>query len=135
VTYLRPSAFASNAFGWRDSIRAGKVVDPTGDGVRAVTDPEDIARVAVAVLTEDGHVGKGVPPHRSGGPDLARAGRDHRRGDRAFDRLRGRYSARIRPVCYSARTPPEEAHLIERLNEVLRARRSVNITDSLALSA
>jgi uncharacterized protein YbjT (DUF2867 family) len=59
VTYLRPSAFASNAFGWRDSIRAGKVVDPTGDGVRAVTDPEDIARVAVAVLTEDGHVGKG----------------------------------------------------------------------------
>lgn len=33
VTYLRPSAFASNAFGWRDSIRAGQVVDPTGDGV------------------------------------------------------------------------------------------------------
>ena len=59
VTYLRPSSFASNAFAWRDSIRAGKVVDPTGDGVLAVTDPEDIARVTVAVLTEDGHVGKG----------------------------------------------------------------------------
>src|ERR1700689_344582 len=49
----RPRAFASSAFGWRDSIRAGKVVDPTGDGVLAVTDPEDIARAAVAALTED----------------------------------------------------------------------------------
>ena len=25
VTCLRPSAFASNAFAWRDAIRAGKV--------------------------------------------------------------------------------------------------------------
>jgi uncharacterized protein YbjT (DUF2867 family) len=46
VTYLRPSTFASNAFWWRDSIRAGKVVDPTGDGRQGVIDPEDIARVA-----------------------------------------------------------------------------------------
>jgi uncharacterized protein YbjT (DUF2867 family) len=56
----RPSAFASNAFGWRDAIRAGKVVDPTGDGVLAVMDPEDIARVAVAVLTDNAHVGRGT---------------------------------------------------------------------------
>jgi len=60
VTYLRPNAFASNAFEWRDSIRAGKVVDPTGDGVLALIDPEDIARVAVAILTEDGHVARGT---------------------------------------------------------------------------
>jgi uncharacterized protein YbjT (DUF2867 family) len=59
VTYLRPSAFASNAFAWRDPIRTGKVTDPTGDGVLAVMDPEDIARVAVAALTDDGHAGKG----------------------------------------------------------------------------
>jgi uncharacterized protein YbjT (DUF2867 family) len=59
VTYLRPSAFASNTFAWRDSIRAGKVTDPTGDGVLAVMDPEDIARVAVAALIDDGHAGKG----------------------------------------------------------------------------
>jgi uncharacterized protein YbjT (DUF2867 family) len=59
VTCLRPSAFASNAFAWRDSIRAGQVTDPTGDGVLAVMDPEDIARVAVAALTDDGHAGKG----------------------------------------------------------------------------
>jgi uncharacterized protein YbjT (DUF2867 family) len=44
---------------WRESIRAGKVVDPTGDGRQGVIDPEDIARVAVAALTKDGHVGKG----------------------------------------------------------------------------
>jgi hypothetical protein len=28
-------------------------------------------------------------------------------------------------------TPPEQAHLMERLNEVFRARRSVNITDDV----
>jgi hypothetical protein len=28
-------------------------------------------------------------------------------------------------------TPPEQAHLFERLNEVFRARRSVNITDDV----
>ncbi|MGH3190706.1 MAG: hypothetical protein ACRDOL_26280 [Streptosporangiaceae bacterium] len=49
----------SNTFAWRDAIRAGKVTDPTGDGVLAVIDPEDIARVAVAALTDDGHAGKG----------------------------------------------------------------------------
>jgi uncharacterized protein YbjT (DUF2867 family) len=59
VTYLRPDAFASNTFRWRDAVRAGKVTDPTGDGVLAVIDPDDIARVAVAALTDGGHVGKG----------------------------------------------------------------------------
>jgi uncharacterized protein YbjT (DUF2867 family) len=60
VTYLRPSAFASNALWWRDSIRAGKVADPAGDGRKGVIDPEDIARVAVAALTDDGHAGRGT---------------------------------------------------------------------------
>jgi uncharacterized protein YbjT (DUF2867 family) len=59
VTYLRPNGFASNALWWLDGIRAGKVVDPTGEGRLAVIDPEDIARCAAVVLTEDGHVGKG----------------------------------------------------------------------------
>jgi uncharacterized protein YbjT (DUF2867 family) len=60
VTYLRPSAFASNAFAWRDPIRTGKVTDPTGDGVLAVMDPEDIARVAVAALTDDATPARGI---------------------------------------------------------------------------
>jgi uncharacterized protein YbjT (DUF2867 family) len=59
VTYLRPNGFASNALWWRDGIRAGKVVDPTGEGRQGVIDPEDIARVAAVALTEDGHAGKG----------------------------------------------------------------------------
>jgi uncharacterized protein YbjT (DUF2867 family) len=37
----------------------GQVTNPTGDGVLAVMDPEDIACVAVAALTGDGHAGKG----------------------------------------------------------------------------
>src|SRR5215469_1595539 len=41
VTYLRPSAFATNALAWRQAIRAGTVTDPTGDGVLAVMDPDD----------------------------------------------------------------------------------------------
>ncbi|NIL44115.1 NAD(P)H-binding protein [Salinispora arenicola] len=59
VTYLRPNGFASNALWWLDGIRVGKVVDPTGEGRLAVIDPEDIARCAAVVLTEDRHVGKG----------------------------------------------------------------------------
>lgn len=59
VTYLRPNTFATNALWWADSVRAGKVTDPMGEGRHPVIDPEDIARVAVTTLTEDGHVGKG----------------------------------------------------------------------------
>lgn len=59
VTYLRPNGFASNALWWLDGIRAGKVVDATGEGRLAVIDPEDIARCAAVVLIQDGHVGKG----------------------------------------------------------------------------
>jgi uncharacterized protein YbjT (DUF2867 family) len=50
---------AADSLWWRDSVRAGKVVDPFGEGRLAVIDPEDIARVAVAALTDDGHAGKG----------------------------------------------------------------------------
>jgi nucleoside-diphosphate-sugar epimerase len=131
VTYLRPDAFASNTFAWRDAIRAGKITDSTGDGVLAVMDPEDIARVAAAALTDDRHVGKGYLLTGPAGPDLARAGRDHRRGHRAPGRLPGRDPARIRPGCHSARDPPAQAHLMERLHEVFRGRRYVNITDDV----
>jgi uncharacterized protein YbjT (DUF2867 family) len=131
VTYLRPSAFASNAFGWRDSIRAGKVVDPTGDGVLAVMDPEDIARVAVAALTEDGHVGKG---YLLTGPEALTS--------REQVEIIAEVTARsidfqdVTPQEFAQAaiqrgTPPEEAHLMERLNEVFRARRSVAITDDV----
>ena len=131
VTYLRPSSFASNAFAWRDSIRAGKVVDPTGDGVLAVTDPEDIARVAVAALTKDGHVGKG---YLLTGPEALTS----RQQVEIIAEVTGRSidfedvtPHEFAQAAIQRGTPPEQAHLMERLNETLRARRSVNITDDV----
>ena len=131
VTYLRPSAFASNAFAWRDSIRTGKVVGPTGDGVLAVMDPEDIARVAVAALTDDGHVGKG---YLLTGPEALTS----REQVEIIAEVTGR-SIEFEDVtphefaqaAIQRGTPPEEAHLMERLNEVFRGRRSVAITDDV----
>jgi uncharacterized protein YbjT (DUF2867 family) len=131
VTYLRPSAFASNAFAWRDSIRTGKVIDPTGDGVLAVMDPEDIARVAVAALTEDGHVGKG---YLLTGPQALTA----REQVATIAEVTGHpidfqdvTPHEFAQAAIQQGTPPEQAHLMERLNEVFRARRSVNITDDV----
>lgn len=60
VTYLRPNGLMSNALGWADGIRENnRVVDPTDPGRQPVVDPDDIARVAALVLTQDGHVGHG----------------------------------------------------------------------------
>ena len=60
VTYLRPNGLMSNALWWADGIRDNnRVVDPTGPGRQPVVDPDDIARVAALVLTQDGHVGHG----------------------------------------------------------------------------
>jgi uncharacterized protein YbjT (DUF2867 family) len=131
VTYLRPSAFASNAFGWRDSIRAGKVVDPTGEGVLAVMDPDDIARVAVAALTDDGHAGKG---YLLTGPQALTS----REQVEIIAGVTGRpvdfqdvTPHEFAQAAIARGTPPEQAHLMERLNEVFRARRSVAITDDV----
>jgi uncharacterized protein YbjT (DUF2867 family) len=131
VTYLRPSAFASNALGWRDAIRAGKVIDATGDGVLAVTDPEDIARVAMAALTEDGHVGKG---YLLTGPEALttreQVGIIAEVTGRSID-FQDVTPHEFAQAAIQRGTPAEQAHLIERLNEVFRTRRSVNITDDI----
>src|SRR5215469_5736338 len=131
VTYLRPSAFASNTFAWRDSIRAGKVVDPTGDGVLAVMDPEDIARVAVAALTDDRHAGKG---YLLTGPEVLTAREQVQIIAEAIGRsieFQDVTPHEFAQAAIQRGTPPEQAHLMERLNEVFRARRSVNITDDV----
>lgn len=60
VTYLRPTSLMSNTLSWAGGIRSSnQVVDATDPGVQVPVDPEDIARVAARVLTEDGHVGHG----------------------------------------------------------------------------
>ncbi|QIN80136.1 NAD(P)H-binding protein [Rubrobacter marinus] len=60
VTYLRPSGLSSNALRWAEGVREhNRVVDATDPGRVPVVDPDDVARVAALVLTEDGHVGDG----------------------------------------------------------------------------
>ncbi|MFJ8435974.1 NAD(P)H-binding protein [Kitasatospora sp. NPDC094019] len=59
-TVLQPEWFAQNfteSF-WREGVRSGTLALPTGDGRVPFVDAEDIADVAVAALTEDGHGGR-----------------------------------------------------------------------------
>jgi uncharacterized protein YbjT (DUF2867 family) len=58
-TLLRPSGFASNALRWRAELRAGDVVRaPFSRAAIAAIDPYDIAAVACAGLTGQGHAGQ-----------------------------------------------------------------------------
>ncbi|TQE24407.1 NAD(P)H-binding protein [Streptomyces ipomoeae] len=60
-TILRPTWFAQNFSEDRllfPDVAAGEVVLPDGQGVEPFVDAEDIAAVAVAALTEDGHEGE-----------------------------------------------------------------------------
>lgn len=55
-TILRAGAFMANALEWAATVRGGGyVLDPTGPGRFAPVDTADLAAVAAAVLTEDGH--------------------------------------------------------------------------------
>jgi uncharacterized protein YbjT (DUF2867 family) len=58
-TVLRPSTFASNTLSWWAPIRAGRPIpNMFGDGRQGVIDPDDIAAVAVEVLTSGRHDGR-----------------------------------------------------------------------------
>ncbi|MHA7984924.1 NAD(P)H-binding protein [Rathayibacter sp. CAU 1779] len=58
-TILRPSGFASNAFGWAESVRERDAVfAPFGDIALPVIDPQDIVESAAVVLSD---------PHRHAG--------------------------------------------------------------------
>ncbi|MBV2156677.1 NAD(P)H-binding protein [Kitasatospora sp. SUK 42] len=131
VTYLRPNTFASNALWWRDSIRAGKVAAPTGDGRHGVIDPEDIARVATVTLTQDGHVGKG---YFLTGPE----GLTSREQVEIIAEVTGRSidfeditPHEFAQAAIRRGTPPEEAHLLERLHAFLRTGRAGFVTDDV----
>jgi (4-alkanoyl-5-oxo-2,5-dihydrofuran-3-yl)methyl phosphate reductase len=55
-TFLRPTAYMSNALNWTGMITTDQVVRaPFAAGRAAVVDPADIAAVAAACLTQDGH--------------------------------------------------------------------------------
>ena len=55
-TFLRPTAFMSNALNWTPMITTDRVVhSPFAAGRAALGDPADIAAVAAACLTQGGH--------------------------------------------------------------------------------
>jgi uncharacterized protein YbjT (DUF2867 family) len=62
-TFLRPSFFMQNlSTTHRDEIRLrNEIAVPAGQGRTSFIDVRDIAAVAVKVLTEDGHAGRGYP--------------------------------------------------------------------------
>jgi uncharacterized protein YbjT (DUF2867 family) len=58
-TILQPSGFMSNALRWLPQMQAGDVIRaPFGDVPVAAIDPADIASVAAAALTTDGHASR-----------------------------------------------------------------------------
>ena len=59
-TILKPSFFAQNFknYEWENITERGITYTPAGTGKVGFVDVNDIARVAVKVLTEDGHTGK-----------------------------------------------------------------------------
>ena len=61
-------------------VRDGELALPAGDVPEPFVDAEDIADVAVAALTEDGHAGRGLRAHRAAPADLRRGGGGDRRG-------------------------------------------------------
>ena len=67
-TFLQPVEFMSNHLEWAESIRSeGLVREPFPDRLSAVVHEADIAAVAVAALTQDGHAGK---TYTLTGPDV-----------------------------------------------------------------
>ncbi|KDN81438.1 NAD(P)H-binding protein [Kitasatospora cheerisanensis] len=58
-TVLRPGGFHSNAFAWAEPVRAHRTVAaPFADVALPSVDPGDLARVAAAALTAEGHAGQ-----------------------------------------------------------------------------
>ncbi len=58
-TMLRPMGFMSNVLHWAHTVRTQDTVyAPFGHGRIAAIDPDDIAAVATAALTQPGHTGK-----------------------------------------------------------------------------
>lgn len=58
-TIVQPASFFQNYFGYADTIKnQDAFYAPLGDGKVSLIDVRDIAAVAVAALTEDGHAGK-----------------------------------------------------------------------------
>ncbi|MFZ0090630.1 MAG: NAD(P)H-binding protein [Solirubrobacteraceae bacterium] len=132
VTYLRPNGLMTNALEWADGIRENnRVVDPTDPGRQAVVDPEDIARVAALVLTQDGHVGHG---YILNGPEALTA----REQVQTLSDVLGRSIDLVAITPEQAAnqaiengTPAPLAAAMQNLNELFRASRAGVIADDI----
>lgn len=132
VTYLRPNGLMSNALEWADGIREdNRVVDPTDPGRQSVVDPDDVARVAALVLTQDGHVGHG---YILNGPEALTA-RDQ--VETLSDVLGHRIEfvaltpEQVAKEAIESGTPAQLAGAMQNLNELFRASRAGVIADDI----
>src|SRR4051794_21307045 len=57
-TLLRPTAFMQNTLAWGPQVHDGMFYAPVPDAAVSVVDARDVAEVAAAALTGDGHEGK-----------------------------------------------------------------------------
>jgi uncharacterized protein YbjT (DUF2867 family) len=57
-TFLRPNGFMQNNLAWPERVRDGTFYSPVPDAAFSIVDARDVAEVAVAALTGDGHAGK-----------------------------------------------------------------------------
>lgn len=132
VTYLRPTSLMSNTLAWADGIRENnQVIDATGPGVQVPVDPEDVARVAARVLTEDGHVGHG---YILNGPEALTV----REEVEILSDVLGRAIELVDVTPEQAAkeaiergTPAQLAEAVQHLNEMFRARRVGQIADDI----
>jgi uncharacterized protein YbjT (DUF2867 family) len=132
VTYLRPNGLMSNALWWADGIRQNnQIVDPTDPGRQAVVDPDDIARVAALVLTQDGHIGHG---YILNGPQALSA-RDQ---VETLSEILGRTidfvdvtPEQVAKEAIKKGTPVQLAEAMQNLNELFRAGRAGVIADDI----
>jgi uncharacterized protein YbjT (DUF2867 family) len=129
-TFLRPSNFMTNTLWWAAAIRAeGVVRDPVGPGRLSLIDPADIAAVAAAALTQDGHTGQAYV--LTGGELLT-----VKQQTQILSDVLGR------PIQYLEQTPEQAADVLlaqgaaaelvaatRDLNELFRADRAAIVTD------
>jgi uncharacterized protein YbjT (DUF2867 family) len=57
-TLLRAAGFMQNTLGWGERVQDGRFYTPVPDAAFGIVDARDVAEVAAAALTEDGHAGK-----------------------------------------------------------------------------
>jgi uncharacterized protein YbjT (DUF2867 family) len=57
-TFLRPNGFMQNNLAWPPRVQDGKFYSPVPDAAFSIVDARDVAEVAVAALTSEGHAGK-----------------------------------------------------------------------------